>query len=79
LLLVEIVEPHPNRILRSQPDDGAQEGGVGDEQHPDAIGRGVQRAGEDRGLLGLLTWLALLAYLILGSIYFWREIRKKQK
>jgi hypothetical protein len=31
------------------------------------------------GLLGLLTWLAILAFFILGSIYFWREIRKKQK
>jgi hypothetical protein len=29
------------------------------------------------GLLGLLTWLALLTFLILGSIYFWKKINKK--
>lgn len=30
------------------------------------------------GVLGLLTWLALLAFLILGSVYFWKEINKKK-
>ena len=30
------------------------------------------------GVLGLLTWLVLLAFLVLGSIYFWKEINKKK-
>jgi len=30
------------------------------------------------GVLGLLTWMALLAFLVLGSIYFWKEINKKK-
>lgn len=30
------------------------------------------------GIFGLLTWIALLAFLILGSIYFWREIQRKK-
>lgn len=29
------------------------------------------------GVFGLLTWIALLAFLILGSIYFWKQINKK--
>ena len=28
------------------------------------------------GLLALLTWLALVAFLVLGAIYFWRGINK---
>jgi len=27
-------------------------------------------------LFGLLTWVALLTFLLLGIIYFWREINK---
>lgn len=30
------------------------------------------------GILGLLTWIALLAFLILGSIHYWREIQRKK-
>lgn len=26
---------------------------------------------------GLITWLAIMSYFILGSIYFWKEIKKK--
>jgi hypothetical protein len=28
------------------------------------------------GLFGLITWIALLSFLVLGSIYFWKEINK---
>ncbi len=28
-------------------------------------------------ILALLTWLSLLAFLILGAIYFWKQINKK--
>ncbi len=28
---------------------------------------------------GLITWLALILFLVLGIIYFWREINKKEK
>ncbi len=28
------------------------------------------------GLFGLLTWLALITFLILGIAYFWKEIQK---
>lgn len=31
------------------------------------------------GIFGLITWLALLIFLILGSIYFWKGIQKKNK
>ncbi len=27
--------------------------------------------------LGLITWLVIMSYFILGSIYFWKEINKK--
>ena len=27
---------------------------------------------------GLITWIALLAFLILGSIFFWKGINKKK-
>lgn len=27
--------------------------------------------------LSLLTWLLLLAFLILGSLYFWEQLKKK--
>ena len=30
------------------------------------------------GAFGLLTWLALIIFLVLGSIYFWKEINKKR-
>lgn len=30
------------------------------------------------GLFGSLTWLLLIIFLILGSVYFWREINKKK-
>lgn len=29
------------------------------------------------GLFASLTWLALIIFLVLGSIYFWREINRK--
>lgn len=38
---------------------------------------GMMGGGSQWGLLGLITWMALLAFLILGSIYFWKEINKK--
>lgn len=28
-------------------------------------------------LLGLLTWLLLLVFLILGSLYFWEKLKRK--
>ena len=30
------------------------------------------------GLFGLLTWLAFVAFLVLGSVYFWKEINRKK-
>lgn len=33
--------------------------------------------GNQWGLLALVTWLVVLAFLILGSVYFWKEINKK--
>ena len=30
------------------------------------------------GVFGLITWIALLSFLILGSIYFWKEINNKK-
>ncbi len=30
------------------------------------------------GLLGLLTWIALLAFLITGTLYFWKQINRKK-
>ena len=30
------------------------------------------------GLIGVITWIALLAFLILGSVYFWKEIQRKK-
>jgi len=29
-------------------------------------------------LLGSMTWIALIAFLVLGSIYFWQQINKKK-
>lgn len=29
------------------------------------------------GFFGLITWVALILFLILGSIYFWQKINKK--
>lgn len=29
-------------------------------------------------LWGLLTWIALFAFLVLGSIYFWKQIKKNK-
>ncbi len=28
------------------------------------------------GTFGLLTWVALIAFLVLGIVYFWKEINK---
>ena len=30
-------------------------------------------------LWGLLTWIALFLFLVLGSIYFWKQIKKNKK
>lgn len=30
------------------------------------------------GLFGLVTWIAMLTFLVLGSLYFWKEINKKK-
>ena len=30
------------------------------------------------GFLGLLTWIAFLIFLVLGSVYFWNEIKRKK-
>ena len=30
------------------------------------------------GALGVITWGALVAFLVLGSIYFWNGISKKK-
>lgn len=30
------------------------------------------------GALGLLTYLAILAFLVLGSMYFWKGLQKKK-
>jgi len=30
------------------------------------------------GLFGLLTWLAVITFLVLGIAYFWKEINKKK-
>ena len=27
---------------------------------------------------GILTWLALIIFLVLGSMYFWKEINRKR-
>ncbi len=29
-------------------------------------------------ILGVFTWIAVLAFFILGSIYFWQQINKKR-
>lgn len=31
------------------------------------------------GLFGLLTWLAMLTFLILGSMFFWKELNKSKR
>ena len=28
---------------------------------------------------GIFTWITLVIFLILGSIYFWKEINKKER
>lgn len=28
-------------------------------------------------IVGFITWLAMIVFLVLGSIYFWKEIKKK--
>ena len=28
------------------------------------------------GIFGLITWIALIAFLILGAIFFWKQIQK---
>ena len=30
------------------------------------------------GIFGSLTWLALFIFLVLGSVYFWKEINRKK-
>ena len=30
------------------------------------------------GLFGLTTWLLVITFLVLGSIYFWKGINKKR-
>lgn len=30
------------------------------------------------GLFGLITWIALMFFLVLGSMYFWKEISRKK-
>lgn len=30
------------------------------------------------GIFGLMTWIALLVFLVLGSIYFWKGIDRKK-
>lgn len=30
------------------------------------------------GIFGLLTWIVLILFLILGSVYFWKEIQRKK-
>ena len=49
LLLIEIVEAHPDCVLRSQADNWAEKRRIGDEQHPDAVRRGIQHTCQDRG------------------------------
>lgn len=34
--------------------------------------------GQSFGIFGSLTWIAVLVFLILGSIYFWKEIQRKK-
>lgn len=29
-------------------------------------------------LFGLVTWIALLAFLILGAMYFWKELHRRK-
>lgn len=31
------------------------------------------------GLFGIITWISLILFLVLGSIYFWKEINKSNK
>lgn len=39
---------------------------------------GGMMAGTGLGpLLGLITWIALISFFILGSVYFWKMINKK--
>lgn len=46
--------------------------------------RGWQGYGMMNGYFGwwsffaVVTWLALLVFLILGSVYFWKQIQKKK-
>lgn len=30
------------------------------------------------GLFGVITWLALIIFLVLGSMYFWKEMNRKR-
>ncbi len=30
------------------------------------------------GAFGLLTWLVLIVFLVLGCMYFWKELNKKK-
>ena len=30
-------------------------------------------------IFGLVTWIALLSFLIFGSIHFWQEINRKKR
>ena len=42
------------------------------------MGYGYSNMMSNMGIFGLVTWIALLAFLILGSIYFWKEINKSK-
>ncbi len=30
------------------------------------------------GIFGLITWITLLLFLILGSMFFWKEMNRKK-
>ncbi len=38
---------------------------------------GYQNMMTNWGLFGALTWLIMIVFLIMGIIYFWKEITKK--
>jgi hypothetical protein len=35
-------------------------------------------SGGGAGLLGLLTWVLLVVFLALGSMYFWKNLNRKK-
>ncbi|MBI2405220.1 hypothetical protein HYV22_03530 [Candidatus Gottesmanbacteria bacterium] len=30
------------------------------------------------GLFGIITWIALLVFLVLGSMYFWQNMKRRK-